>query len=195
MNGEAIPDRARLRAASIARLRHAVAVAGLVTSSLIVVFLAALFALLDDMRSRTGVMAVVVVAALLGAAFVLCLFALRRQEQDPPLLPGADKQTRTAVARALRSGRSDDPRVDAIARDFAERTLRRPWALWLFGFFVLLEATVTVLRLLDGDGDALLSGVLTVSFALMGGAALVNRRRNRAYLAQPAPARATDTAA
>jgi len=195
MNGEAIPDRERLRAASIARLRHAAKVAGIVTALLVVAFLVVLFFWLDDMRSRTGAMAVVVVAAILGAAAAIGLAALRVQAQDPPLLPGADKKTRDAVARALRSGRSDDPRVDAIARDFARRTLRRPWTLWLFAFFVLLEATVTVMRLLDGDGDALLSGVLTVSFAVMGGAALVTRRRNRAYLAQPAPARAADTAA
>jgi hypothetical protein len=195
MNGEAIPDLERLRAASIARLRHAAAVAGLVTFSLIAVFVAVLFYLLDDMRSRTGVMAVVVVFSVMAATALVAVLLLRRQEQDPPLLPGADKQTRIAVSRALRSGRSDDPRVDAIARDFAQRTLRRPWAVWLFGCWALVEATVTVLRLIDGDGDALLSGALTVAFALMGVTAVVTQRRNRAYLAQPAPAKATDTAA
>lgn len=195
MNGEAIPDRERLRAASIARLRHAAKVAGIVTLAIVVVFVGVMFVVLDDMRSREGAMAVVVAAAILVAAAAVSAILLRRLEQDPPLLPGADKKTRDAVARALRSGRSDDPRVDAIARDFAERSLRRPWTLWLFAFFVLLEATVTVMRLLDGDGDALLSGVLTVTFLVLGAASVVTQRRNRAYLAHPAPARATDTAA
>lgn len=195
MNGEAIPDLERLRAASIVRLRHAVKVAGLATAGLLVVFLAALFLWLDDLRTRTGALAVAAVVATFGVAALLGRSALRRQEQDPPLLPGADKRTREAVARALRSGRADDPRVDAIARDFAGRTLRRPWTIWLFGCWTLVEGTTTVLRLIDGDGDALLSGALTVGFAVLGGAAVVGRRRNRAYLAQPGPPRPGDTAA
>ncbi|GAB3808967.1 hypothetical protein [Micromonospora zhanjiangensis] len=50
-------------------------------------------------------------------------------ERGWPLVVGADPDTRAAVRTALRDGRTDDPRVDALVRDWQYRWRIRRWLL------------------------------------------------------------------
>lgn len=49
--------------------------------------------------------------------------------------PRFDAATSRAIRAALQSGATDDPRIDALARDAARRNLRRPWLMW--GYLIL----------------------------------------------------------
>jgi hypothetical protein len=193
---EAIPDRDRLRSAAVAHTRQAVKRAAIVTVGLFVAFVAVVFVTLDDMRSRDGALAVVVALAVLGVAALVGFGVLRAQSRNPELLLSADSRTRRAVALALRTGHSDDARIDALARDSARRTLRRPWPVWGPAFLVLLEALVTVSQLISRDWwQALFFGIFTAGFAVQTARGVAELRRRRDYLRQGRPAQATDTAA
>lgn len=193
---EAIPDRDRLRAAAVAHTRRAVKRATIVTVGFFVAFVAVVFVTLDDMRSRDGALAVVVALAILAVAALMGLVVLRAQSRDPELVRSADSRTRQAVALALRTGHSDDARIDALARDSARRTLRRPWPVWGPAFFVLLEALVAVAQLISRDWwQAVFFSIFTAGFAVQTARGVAELRRRRDYLRQGRPAEATDTAA
>jgi hypothetical protein len=191
-----IPDRDRLRAASVAHTRRAVKRAAIVTVGFFLAFVAVVFVTVDDMRSRDGALAVVVGLVILAVAALLGLGALRAQARNPALVPSADPGSRAAVELALRTGRTDNARIDALARESAQRTLRRPWQVWGPAFFVLLEGLVTITQLISRDWwQALFFGVFTAGFAMQTGRGLADLRRRRHYLRQARPADATGTAA
>ncbi|MEU8287410.1 hypothetical protein AB0C01_24080 [Micromonospora sp. NPDC048905] len=56
----------------------------------------------------------------------------------------APRTTSPAARQALRAGHTDDPRVDALARQEAERRRGRRWVLWILGVAVLAEALLVV---------------------------------------------------
>lgn len=115
----------------------------------------------------------------------------------PTLLQGADTDTQRAVGHALKAGHSNDPRVEALARDTARRTLRRRWTLAALILAALMMTLSLVLNLMDGKLGvfALVHAVGAAAFV----AATVNAglliRRSRRFLGEPGPAEARDTAA
>ncbi|MFI5932880.1 hypothetical protein [Actinoplanes sp. NPDC051494] len=127
------------------------------------------------------------------------VYALIRRTRltDPTLLRGADTSTQRAVTRALKAGHSADPRVDALARDTARRTLRRRWTLATLIVAAVVMTGSLVLNLTDGE-----LGTLAVIHAISAAAfvaATVNAalliRRSRHYLREPGRAEAPETAA
>ncbi|AGL20953.1 hypothetical protein [Actinoplanes sp. N902-109] len=77
--------------------------------------------------------------------------AFRRAHRETTLFQGADRATQRAVARALKAGGTDDPRVDALARDLAQRSLRRRGAVWAMTAAVVLVAAGLILNVI-ADG-------------------------------------------
>ena len=109
--------------------------------------------------------------------------AVRRRHADPYVWSW--HQNNAAVQRALRDGHADDPRVDALARSAATRTIRQHWMLWFLHFGVLLFGAATVTDLLDPDTtwwDLTSSAIWTAIPAIALGRLLVQLRRSRRYL-------------
>jgi hypothetical protein len=95
-------------------------------------------------------------AGLLVTVPIILLFGLlgwvsfRRAGRDPALFQGADRATQRAVGHALKAGGSDDPRVDALARDLAERNLRRPATPWVMTACLAFAAAGVLLSIIGG---------------------------------------------
>ncbi|RKN49423.1 hypothetical protein [Micromonospora endolithica] len=77
-----------------------------------------------DRGEMVVVFALMLIPPLVGAVVAL-VFGRRLIKRMPPLA-GADPATK----RALRDGSTNDPRIDALARDEATRTLARGWVRW-----------------------------------------------------------------
>jgi predicted lysophospholipase L1 biosynthesis ABC-type transport system permease subunit len=94
------------------------------------------------------------------------------------------RDTRRAVQRALRTGHADDARIDALARETADRTVRNKWLLILYAVLAVLQLALTIIRIADRDAEWQIA-VSVVVTALFAGAAVllwVTRRRSRRYL-------------
>ena len=126
---------------------------------------------------------VVVLLVVVGIP-VAALVYRRRRGGAPALVVGADRTTRKAVQRTLRTGHTHDPHLDVLARDLAEKTLRTAYVRWVFlGAFILTGAG-QILQVVGGVAwwRAATSVLLLVSTATVGGALDLNVRRSRRYL-------------
>jgi hypothetical protein len=97
-----------------------------------------------------------------------------------------DEPTLHAVAQALRSGGSDDPRVDAYARQMATRQLRRrPWRLWIHALLVP-GATAAAFLIPEHGAQRVVLTICWVLIAVLNGSTAWHlagtRRRARQYL-------------
>ncbi|WP_067508405.1 hypothetical protein [Actinoplanes sp. TFC3] len=129
-----------------------------------------------------GLLLPLIFVAIFGA---LAWRMFRRADRDAMLFQGADRATQRSVSLALKAGGSDDPRIDALARDLAERSLRRTVAPWAMTGSIALVAVGLLLNLFDGKFG------FNQGAGLIGLAALVwvvvnvwqTRARSRRYLA------------
>lgn len=184
----AVEDHEHLRQTAIARMRRARRVG---TAVALVIFLGVVlvsFLLAGQESWSLGEIALLLAAPLVGVALLLVLFRhLGAQERDPQVLSGAGRADQRAVEGALRAGRSADPRIDALARDEARRTVRRRWVPWLYVSVVVLQAGLMVLNVIEGDGRQQVSfGLLLILWCVLLWQLLARRRRSRRYLGGPA---------
>ncbi|SCE66742.1 hypothetical protein [Micromonospora mirobrigensis] len=122
---------------------------------------------------------VMLVPPLVGVVVAL-VFGRRITRRLPPQT-GADPATMRRAKRALRDGHTDDPRVDALARDMATRILAQGWLLWVG---VLLLLTQGSRLALDDDLFVRVTGAVGALAALfLIWVHLHGRRRARTYLA------------
>ncbi|MFI6762534.1 hypothetical protein ACIBF5_25710 [Micromonospora sp. NPDC050417] len=118
-----------------------------------------------------GAGAMLVTAGLLAAAWLV-----QRQHVDPPLVTGADAETRRAVRRAIRTGNTDDPRIDLLTRDLIAHSPREAAVPYLLGGLALIALLLLVLS--DWDTEDIVRGLLTAP-CLVVAAFLVRVRQRR----------------
>ncbi|MGC4807098.1 hypothetical protein [Micromonospora sp. DT233] len=183
--GNSSPDEERGALVAGGRRRDGWLIAGVL---LVVAVVAVLAVLAGEVLGGDGWLAgkrpwlaflIMLVPPLLGAVVALTV-GRRLLRRMPPA--AADPETMRRVKRALRDGSTDDPRVDALARDQATRILARRWMPWVS--VLLLAAQLAFFFL--GSGDAVqktVAGVGVVCWAGLIVAFLRSRRRARRYLA------------
>jgi len=93
---------------------------------------------------------------LMVLGLVLLAVQLRRRVSRSPLR-GADRETRHAVRRAIRTGEADDPRIAALTREVALSWPRVRWAPWGFGLLLAFEVFLVVVHIVDRDADGWLN--------------------------------------
>ncbi|MET8041765.1 hypothetical protein ABZU25_12985 [Micromonospora sp. NPDC005215] len=86
--------------------------------------------------------ALMLIPPLIGAVVAL-VFGRRLIRRMPPTA-GADPATKQQIGRALRDGSTDDPRLDALAREEARLRVGQRWLLWLFAVVVLTQLSALV---------------------------------------------------
>ncbi len=184
---EDLPDRDDLHATAVARVQRgrllAIAVALLCAFAVPVGLLVS-----GDGAWSARHLAVPLILAGVLAVVLVGLYPLsRRQDRKAPLAFGADKTTRRAVRRALRTGKAPDARIDALARDTATRTVQSAWQLRLFIGVAVLQVIAAVLRAVDGASPQQIGLSVLISLCFAGSIAMIiaNRRRSRAYLSTP----------
>ncbi|MFB9236108.1 hypothetical protein ACFFWC_11205 [Plantactinospora siamensis] len=116
--------------------------------------------------------AIVVLMALV--AVVLLVLSQRRRESG---FVAADPGTQREALAAVRTGHVPTPRIDAVARELAERQLRQRWLPWAAGALALFD-----IYLLIVDANRPISLMLLTAMALLFWAWWANRRRARRYL-------------
>ncbi|MGC4876545.1 hypothetical protein ACLQ26_09835 [Micromonospora sp. DT43] len=114
---------------------------------------------------------IALVLAALGAA--VALLASHR--------PPTPRTASPAARQALRVGHTDDPRIDALARQEAERRQGGRWVLWILAFAVLLEALLVVGA--SRPSTRVIAVVLGVFWAIQGWMRWRDLREARRYLA------------
>ena len=181
---DAFPDRESLRANARVNQRR--------SRRFVVIFLVVflLFGVLSSLAFRDSgewsvgevvVLALPPLVVLLAAAVAVLVW--RRRDQDPQLSLGADRMTQRAVLRALRDGGTADPRVDALARDAAERGTRPARLIWLYGLLTVALAAVCISNLVERDWFlAAVFALATVAQAVSVYTFWQNRRRAIRYL-------------
>jgi hypothetical protein len=112
---------------------------------------------------------------------------LRRRRphwQTPPLSAGAKRDTRRAVRRAIRTGNAPDARIDALAREQAEKTVGNSVVLTIYAVILALQFGLLVLRIVNGGPtDSLVLAVIGDALWAAAVAVLaVNLSRSRRYL-------------
>ncbi|TDB99733.1 hypothetical protein E1091_06300 [Micromonospora fluostatini] len=183
--GSGLDDDERRRTAERTRQRHTwlvVLLVALVLVGAVPVLVGAYVGEFGRQPARVAtVLLVALVPAMIGAAV---LVALRRGRwRDLSRTTGADRATGRRVLQALREGGSDDPRIDALARDEAARQVRTRWLTWVFpvvavnGANMLVTGTTTVVRVLGGLNVATMLVLTLASHRTV--------RRARRYLASP----------
>ncbi|MFC0005761.1 hypothetical protein [Micromonospora siamensis] len=111
---------------------------------------------------------------------VALVFGRRIVKRLPKQAP-ADPESMRRAKRALRDGHIDDPRIDALARDMATRTLAQGWLLWVGVLLLLTQGSQLAF---DDDLAVRLTGAAGVLAALfLIWTQLQGRRRARTYLA------------
>lgn len=150
---DALPDREALRANALANQRKGRRVVFIVLAVLVLFSVLSSFAFSGPRSWSAAEIAVTALPILLAVSLtVLATRAWRRQDRDPQLSLGADRETQRAVARALRDGGTTDPRVDALARDAAERSKGRAWLIWLYGLLTAVFTALLIRNVMAG-GD------------------------------------------
>ena len=115
-----------------------------------------------------------VVVAVVG--LVLFVVLMRRLVVYRPLA-AADRETRKAVARAIRTGVADDPRVAELARGLAWKMPRLRWAPWFVVPFVGLQGYVLVERIRDRDHRGWLTAAVICFVIFVWAMNVVQQRR------------------
>ena len=200
MNGPAShptgPDRERadLEQAARSRVRRwdRLALAVCMTAPILGVGIGVYLAGADEPRGTPspGAVALLVVVLLVVVGIpVGALVYRRRRAGAPALVVGADRATRKAVQRTLRTGHTHDAHLDVLARDLAEKTLRTAYVRWVFLGSFLLAGLGMILQAAGGVAwwRAAISALLLVSTATVGGALELNVRRSRRYLRSGRP--------
>lgn len=86
-----------------------------------------------------------------------------------------------AVQRALRTGHAPDARIDALAREQADRTMRNSWMVGFYAVVLAIQVVLLAIRIAAGD-DLLLPVVILVLWAAGLAWLVVYRNRSRRYL-------------
>lgn len=115
-------------------------------------------------------------AALVTAGLLTAAWFVQRDHVDPPLVAGADPETRRAVHRAIRVGHTDDQRIDLLARDLVAHRPAQPWVPWLLGALVLVS--LVLLLLSDWETEDVVRAVVAVP-SLAAAAFLVRSQQRR----------------
>ena len=180
---DAVPDRERLRHVAAQRTRRSWWVVAALAAALFLLPLTLLIADGGPFSAGEIVVAFIppTVAVLIG---VVGLRRMRRREGGPELLAGADRGTRRAVQRALRTGRAPDARIDALAREAADRTLRNSWLIVVYAILLVVQLGLLIGRIVAADdlGRTILAAATSVCWAAVLGLWLVMRARSRRYL-------------
>ncbi|MDG4824888.1 hypothetical protein O7635_23815 [Asanoa sp. WMMD1127] len=184
---DAIPDRAELTRTAARRSRNGrfIATIVLVVLPLVLTPMALMAGSSGSLSSReaVGLVGMLWVVAALGAVVA---WGIHRLRPRPPLLAGTSRTTRRAVQQALRTGQPHDARIDALAREAAQRTLRGSWLLWLYSGLLALNVALLVLRIADQDEawKTALAAANVVLWAALVALVWVTRRRSARYLRQ-----------
>lgn len=126
----------------------------------------------------TGVVVVVIVFALCGVT--AAVVQLVRGDTGLRSLRDESPETRRAVRRAIRDGRTDDARVDQLARWTIQKTPRVRWAKFLFGGLLVLS----ILQLIFSShtaGQIVLHSAQAALWTVMIVLGIVNQRRLDGY--------------
>jgi hypothetical protein len=184
---DGLPDRAALQRRAAERQRRGLWIGAGGTAA--VVLVASVVAAGVDHRWDAGDVAITAGLAILMAAVIIGVGWLAGRRQPPAALLGADPGTRKAVRQALTDGRSDDARIDALARDSAERSVRLRWLLVLYLIVVPIEVVALVLAVAGHvSGFQLLTNVwILLVLAMSAALVAVARRRAQRYLAAGQP--------
>jgi hypothetical protein len=117
------------------------------------------------------------------AITVVIAWWIRRRGPGPGPPASAGRKSRGAVQRALRTGQPPDARIDALAREAADRNLRSSWFLPFCAALVLLNLGLLILRIV---GDDIWQVALAAANTALWTTALVRswivRRRSERYL-------------
>jgi hypothetical protein len=173
-----IPDREELRRTAAQRVRRTWLISAVAWAVLVIaVTTVSIFATDEPVTVEWIVLSVLPlgVALVIGATSYA---ASRRKE--PPLWYGADRDTQ----RAVRTGHAPDERVDALAREAAQRDIRD--SAWFLAFYAVLLAPLGLLiqriRTRHDGSMIALAVVLAAAFAVVVMASVVKIRRSRRYL-------------
>lgn len=178
-----IPDRESLRVTARARQRRFRWVSVGIVLAVIIVNAVMVVTTAGRDWSPVAVLVLVLPTVVLVGILVVAGRSWRRQAREPQLSYGADPRTQRAVARALREGGAADPRIEALARDAAERGRPGRWIVVLSGTVALLAAVMLVGSLIQGDRSAAVTSALVVaSQALVCHTFWRLRRRAEIYL-------------
>jgi hypothetical protein len=180
---DVIPDRAQLRRTATRRTRRgwlllaALAVLALVVTPVVVL-------LVNGRPPGADVALAFVPAVVTVAVGAPVAWWIHRRRREPELIAGADRGTRRAVWRALRTGHAPDARIDALAREAADRNVRNSWVLVLYAILLLLQLGLLTLKVTDGEGfgETALSALTAACWAAALAVSWVMRNRSRRYL-------------
>ncbi|WP_306204297.1 hypothetical protein [Actinoplanes sp. RD1] len=187
-----IPDRAELRERAAKRIRLLLLVPAIAAATVVLAFGVAM----DGSAGTRGWIFIGVGLVLIAAGAAAMMLVVRRRLANPELVSGLDRSSQREVARALRNGRTDDPRVDAIIRQSAARVIRTRWLTAVFALVAALDVYLAAEDIADRDWDGLVFRLVSaVLFTLFAAYQWNQVRRYRAYLRQEGPARPADTAA
>ena len=185
---DAIPDREELRQSGDRRTRRGRGVAIAVMAGLLVLTPVVLV-LADHGAHPVGWILVfgLIPAAVFLAMVLPMTWWLRRRRphwQTPPLSAGATRDTRRAVRRAIRTGHAPDARIDALASEQAEKTIRNAVAIKIYAVILALQVGLLVPRIVNGGpSDGLVLAVIVDAlWAGAIGVLAVNLSRSRRYL-------------
>jgi hypothetical protein len=187
-SNDAIPDREELRLSGDRRTRRGRGVLIAVMVALLVLMPVVLL-LADHGAHPVG--RIVLFGLIPAAVFIAVVLPMtwwvrgrRPHWQTPPLAAGATRDTRRAVGRAIRTGHAPDARVEALAREQAEKTVRNTVALKIYAVLFALQLALLGLRIVNGGpADALVLAVIgDALWAAAVGALVVNLARSRRYL-------------
>jgi hypothetical protein len=180
---DAVPDREELRGNAVRRTRRVWwLVAAVIVVSGLLIPLAVLISVNGSLSGAAFVL--LLIPVVVGVALGVCLtWLIRRRDGGPALLAGADGSTRRAVRQALRTARPSDARVDALARESADRTVRNSWLLWLYGVLLLLNLGLLILKIGNsGSWQVALAAATSALWAGVLAAFWLTVRRSRNYL-------------
>ena len=124
---DAVPDRQQLEHAARRRTRRGWYWGAVSATAVLLGFPAAALLTSEGLLSAGETVVVFIpgmVGVLAGGAFV---WWVRRRQGNPQLLAGANRGTRSAVRRALRTGGTSNARIDALTRETADHTVRNSW--------------------------------------------------------------------
>jgi membrane protein YdbS with pleckstrin-like domain len=180
-----LPDRELLRANATANQRKTRKFILVVLTVLSVAAVSSTFVFSEPHRlSVPGVAVTALPVLVLAGVALVAIRTWSRHDSEPQLSFGADREVQRAVARALRDGGTADPRIDALARDAAERGRRQQGLIRLHAVLAMVFAVLFLRYAVEGDGWFIVAifGLLTATQILMVHTCWRVRRRAARYL-------------